>query len=166
MVAKNRFMLSLAFGAALLSGCAEDPYLRASNVRAYEQLRSLPQDELARQVIALPPTRQVELYVTAIRYYRPSDLRLTDILAKEGTVVLPALVAVLDDPNSASMTPKLVLVLYQMAVIYHVDEAKALAPRVHAWCSRPYVLGSYCEQMGREMSGNGRQSAEGNRGPD
>ncbi len=119
MAAKNRIMLSLAFGAALLFGCAEDPYLRASNVRAYEQLRSLPLDELARQVSALPPGRQVELYVTAIRY-RPPDLRLARMLAKEGAAVLPALVAVLDDPKSAGMTPELVIVLYQMAVIHHI----------------------------------------------
>jgi hypothetical protein len=147
VVASNKkiFLMVLLF--SMLAGCRED-----EKITAYRELRALPPAEIERRVTALSPQEQVEMYAMAVSYFRPPDISLAPILAKQGTRILPALVAQLEkaDPN---VTPQaLVLVLYIMVKTYHVKEAKEFAPRVDGWCSRFYNSETYCHTMGREMS--------------
>jgi hypothetical protein len=131
---------------SMLAGCRED-----EKITAYRELRKLPPAEIERRVTALSPQEQVDMYVMAISYFRPSDTDLAPILAKQGTRIIPALVAQLEkaDPNVSPQ--ELVLVLYMMAKTYHIKEVKEFAPHVDGWCSRFYNSETYCHKMGREM---------------
>jgi hypothetical protein len=136
----------VALSLCMLAACRED-----EKVTAYRELRKLCPDELERRVTALSPKEQVDMYMMAISYFRPSDTDLAPILAKQGTRILPALVAQLEKASPDVAPQELVLVLYMMDTVYHVKEAKEYAPRVEGWCSRFFNSETYCHQMGREM---------------
>jgi hypothetical protein len=146
VVALNKKLFVIALLIGLLAGCRED-----EKISAYRELRKLPCAEIERRVTALSPQEQVDMYVMAVSYFRPPDIDLAPILAKQGTRILPTLVAQLEksDPNVSPQ--ELVLILYMMVKAYHVKEAKELAPRVDGWCSRFYNSETYCHKMGREM---------------
>jgi hypothetical protein len=147
VVVNSKFFSLVVLFIVVLSGCRED-----EKVTAYRQLRTLHPAEIERRVAALSPQDQVDMYAMAISYFRPSDTQLATVLAKQGTKILPALVAKLEKAESDVPPQELVLVLNMMVIVYHVDEAKAYAPRVDEWCSRFYKGDSYCHQMGREMA--------------
>lgn len=146
MVALNKKLFVMALAISMLAGCRED-----EKITAYRELRNLPPAEIERRVTALSPQEQVDMYVMAVSYFRPPDIVLAPVLAKQGTRILPALVAQLEkaDPN---VTPEaLVLVLNMMVKTYHIKEAKKFASHVDGWCSRFYNSETYCHKMGREM---------------
>ncbi|HEV6968002.1 hypothetical protein [Roseateles sp.] len=132
--------------AALAAGCNADDKLIA-----YQKLRALPDAELEQKFIDLPPKEQVDLYTTAISQVRPADTRLAPVLAKQGTKVLPALVEKLEAADKGVPPQPLVLVIYMMANAYHVEDARALAPRVAGWCDCFYEKDSYCHEMGGDL---------------
>jgi hypothetical protein len=146
VVALNKKLIVLLFPIFMLAGCREDV-----KVEAYRELRTRPPSEVERQVMALPPHEQVALYVMAISYFRPSDTQLAPVLAKQGTKILPALIAQLEKADPNVSPEELVLVLYMMYTRYDVEEAGQYAPQIDGWCSRFFKIETYCHKMGRDM---------------
>ena len=146
MVALNKKLLFILLPIVLFAGCREE-----EKIAAYRELWALPPAEIERRVTALSPQEQVDMYALAISYFRPPDTRLASVLAKQGDRILPALIAKLEKAEPGISPQELVLVLNMMVTVYHVSEAKKIAPRVDGWCSRFYKNDTYCHQMGREM---------------
>jgi hypothetical protein len=148
VIALNKKIIFILMSLVMLSGCREED---DSKISAYRELRALPHAEIERKVMALPPKEQVDLYVLAISYFRPSDTQLASMLAKQGPKILPPLIEQLEKAEPGVSPQELVLVLYMMVTAYNVEEARLFAPRVDAWCNRYYKTDTYCHKMGREM---------------
>lgn len=146
MAALNKKLIILLLPILVLAGCREE-----EKVAAYRELRARSPAEIERQVTALPPQEQVALYVLAISYFRPSDTQLAPILARQGTRILPALIAQLEKADSSVSPQELVLVLYMMSTAYGVGEAMQYAPKIDGWCNRFFKVETYCHKMGRDM---------------
>lgn len=141
-------ILIFIFSVFLAFGCKGE---NDENLQQYESLRSLPPQERVRALVSLTPEKQVELYVWSIRYYRPADLLLASALAKQGKPIIGPLITELEKPESASITQELVMVLYQMAIVYQIEIAEIDDGKISAWCDRFYKRDSYCHEMGNEI---------------
>jgi hypothetical protein len=129
-----------------VTACRED-----EKIIAYRKLTDLPPAELEQRVTALPPREQVAMYAMAGTYFRPGDLVLAPILAKQGTKILPALIEQLEKEEKGVSPEHLVLVLDMMAHNYHVQEVKEYAPRIIAWCSHYYTTETFCHKVGHQL---------------